>query len=64
MNPFTLHTPKASENGKRLRPFGLHREQSESSLGSRLTQSVRGSSLNGKKIKMRISDIHFREVEA
>jgi hypothetical protein len=25
---------------------------------------VRGSSIQGKKIKMRISDIHFREIEA
>jgi len=33
-------------------------------LGTKVPDSVRGSSVQGKRIKMRISDIHFREIEA
>jgi hypothetical protein len=33
-------------------------------MGTKVPDSVRGSSVQGKRIKMRISDIHFREVEA
>lgn len=39
------------------------REPSQTSMVTRYTSSHRGSSLSTKRIRMRISDITFREVE-
>lgn len=63
--PTTTNTTKhTNPNTTSKNPFSVARDNSQSSVFTRYTASQRASSANCRRIRMRISDIHFREVNA